>query len=52
MPLCAQGKVAVETMGGPVIPWRPGRVDYVDGEKTPPDGRLPETNIGIRNPVT
>jgi catalase (peroxidase I) len=33
-------------MGGPIIPWRPGRVDYVDGKLTPPDGRLPETGIG------
>ena len=27
---------------GPHIPWRPGRVDYDNGDKCPPDGRLPD----------
>lgn len=40
------GKVAVEEMGGPVIPWRPGRTDAVDGTKTVPDGRLPDASQG------
>ena len=27
------GVVAIQQMGGPVIPWRPGRVDYADDSK-------------------
>eukprot|EP01039_Chlorochromonas_danica_P001869 gene1869-2045_t len=41
------GAVAVEAMGGPVIPWKPGRRD---AEPTTnrflPDGRLPNANSG------
>ncbi len=33
-------------MGGPVIPWRPGRTDADDGSKTVPDGRLPDASQG------
>ena len=33
-------------MGGPSIPWRPGRSDEVDGKKSPPDGRLPDAAQG------
>ncbi|KAG1668139.1 hypothetical protein FOA52_005131 [Chlamydomonas sp. UWO 241] len=40
------GCVAVEVMGGPVIPWRPGRVDALDGSSCPPDGRLPSADKG------
>lgn len=40
------GVVAIETMGGPVIPWRPGRVDKGDGSACPPDGRLPNATLG------
>ncbi|CAN6606296.1 cytochrome c peroxidase, mitochondrial [Trichomonascus vanleenenianus] len=36
------GAAAVEAMGGPKIPWKPGRVDYVDEENVPPNGRLPD----------
>ncbi|KAJ3412468.1 heme peroxidase [Chytridiales sp. JEL 0842] len=35
------GVVAIQEMGGPVIPWRPGRVDAVSAEACTPDGRLP-----------
>lgn len=35
------GVVAVQEMGGPVIPWRPGRLDATI-EKCTPDGRLPD----------
>jgi len=38
--------VAVEYMGGPVIPWRPGRSDHRDNLKTAPDGRLPDAARG------
>jgi cytochrome c peroxidase len=34
-------------MGGPQIPWRPGRKDAVYNPKqTLPDGRLPNANMG------
>jgi cytochrome c peroxidase len=34
-------------MGGPVIPWRAGRVDVAEKEqKVIPDGRLPNANAG------
>eukprot|EP00127_Corallochytrium_limacisporum_P006755 Clim_evm25s235 gene=Clim_evmTU25s235 len=35
-------KVAIEEMGGPDIPWRPGRTDKPDGSHCTPDGRLPD----------
>ncbi|WFD29426.1 cytochrome-c peroxidase [Malassezia sp. CBS 17886] len=35
------GVAAVQEMGGPTIPWRPGRVDKAE-DTTPPDGRLPD----------
>jgi len=40
------GVVAVEEMGGPKIPWRPGRTDVVDGSTCTPDGRLPDAGKG------
>lgn len=40
------GAVAVEEMGGPHIPWRPGRSDKPDGSYCPPDGRLPDASQG------
>lgn len=40
------GKVAIEEAGGPVIPWKPGRSDAVDGTKIVPDGRLPDASQG------
>jgi cytochrome c peroxidase len=36
------GVVAIQSMGGPTIPWRGGRTDAVDGKSSPPDGRLPD----------
>jgi cytochrome c peroxidase len=40
------GAVAIEAMGGPAIPWKPGRVDKPDGSHCPPDGRLPDASLG------
>jgi len=36
------GVVAIESMGGPKVPWRAGRTDAKDGSACPPDGRLPD----------
>lgn len=36
------GVVAIQEMGGPDIPWRPGRSDAPDGTHCTPDGRLPD----------
>jgi cytochrome c peroxidase len=33
-------------MGGPTIPWKGGRTDYVDDSKLPPRGRLPDGTKG------
>jgi cytochrome c peroxidase len=41
--------VAIEEMGGPMIYWRPGRVDADNGTKTPPDGRLPDASQGAKH---
>lgn len=38
------GVVAVEEMGGPEVPWRPGRTDAATGDACPPDGRLPDAS--------
>jgi len=35
------GVCAIQEMGGPIIPWKPGRVDGTAAECTP-DGRLPD----------
>lgn len=35
------GKVAIEAMGGPIIPWKCGRIDCIDDKFVPPNGRLP-----------
>lgn len=40
------GATAIEEMGGPVVPWRPGRVDKPDGSHCPPDGLLPDASQG------
>jgi len=40
------GAVAIEEMGGPKIPWRPGRVDAPDGKTAAPDGHLPDAGKG------
>lgn len=39
------GVCAVQEMGGPKIPWRPGRVDGLAKDATP-DGRLPDASQG------
>eukprot|EP00301_Raphidiophrys_heterophryoidea_P000012 c10006_g1_i2.p1 GENE.c10006_g1_i2~~c10006_g1_i2.p1 ORF type:complete len:329 (-),score=79.28 c10006_g1_i2:110-1096(-) len=41
------GAVAIESMGGPVIPWRPGRVDCMETTVPKlPDGLLPDASQG------
>ncbi|CAG8507340.1 9255_t:CDS:2 [Ambispora leptoticha] len=42
------GVVAVQELGGPTIPWRPGRAD-VDASFTTPDGRLPDASQGAKH---
>eukprot|EP01006_Ploeotia_vitrea_P022402 TRINITY_DN54813_c0_g1_i1.p1 TRINITY_DN54813_c0_g1~~TRINITY_DN54813_c0_g1_i1.p1 ORF type:complete len:296 (-),score=37.60 TRINITY_DN54813_c0_g1_i1:83-970(-) len=39
------GVVAIEHMGGPHVPFRPGRTDYPEAKNTP-DGRLPDAKKG------
>jgi cytochrome c peroxidase len=39
------GAVAIDTMGGPKVEWRPGRPDY-GPEHCTPDGRLPDGGLG------
>ena len=39
------GVCAVQEMGGPKVPWRPGRVDGFAKDATP-DGRLPDAAQG------
>jgi len=41
--------VAIEEMGGPKVPFRPGRVDYDDGKLCTPDGRLPDAAQGAQH---
>ncbi len=41
------GAVAIEAMGGPVIPWKKGRTDSAK-PTTVPDGRLPNADSGSR----
>ncbi|CAF3607496.1 unnamed protein product [Rotaria sp. Silwood1] len=36
--------VAVEKMGGPIIKWRHGRVDFENGKNSPPSNRLPSAS--------
>jgi len=40
------GVVAIESMGGPKIVWRPGRSDKPDSTHCTPDGRLPDASKG------
>lgn len=40
------GVEAIKRMGGPEIPWSPGRTDFVDDSKLPPRGRLPDGTQG------
>jgi len=37
---------AIEAMSGPHIDFRAGRTDKPDGRSCPPDGRLPDANLG------
>ncbi|OBZ70799.1 Cytochrome c peroxidase, mitochondrial [Grifola frondosa] len=39
------GVAAIQEMGGPKIPWRPGRIDGFSAQCTP-DGRLPDASQG------
>lgn len=40
---------AIETMGGPKVPWRPGRKDALVIEDAAPDGRLPDAAQGAKH---
>jgi len=40
------GAVAIEYVGGPAIPFAFGRTDATDGTTSPPDGRLPNADMG------
>lgn len=40
------GNTALEEMGCPPIPFRPGRTDEPDNKTCPPDGRLPDAALG------
>ena len=40
------GVAAIQTMGGPTIPWSSGRVDALDPSAVTPDGRLPNADVG------
>lgn len=45
------GVAAIQELGGPKIPWRPGRIDGFSAQCTP-DGRLPDASQGadhVRN---
>ncbi|KAI8052912.1 cytochrome c peroxidase mitochondrial precursor [Syncephalis plumigaleata] len=42
------GVVAIQEMGGPQIPWRPGRADKTM-DATPPEGRLPDASKGAQH---
>ena len=39
------GVTAIKAMGGPEIQWKPGRTDFVDDSKLPPNGRLPDASL-------
>jgi len=44
------GVVAVESMGGPNVPWHPGRNDHKEAPKKPlTDGRLPDAAQGEKH---
>jgi len=43
------GVVAVESLGGPKIKWRPGRSDKPDKSHCTPDGRLPDASQGAQH---
>ncbi|CAG8562386.1 6915_t:CDS:2 [Dentiscutata erythropus] len=39
------GVVSIEAMGGPIVPWKPGRKDKLESA-VPPNGRLPDAEKG------
>ncbi|KAJ3083577.1 heme peroxidase [Rhizoclosmatium hyalinum] len=43
------GVAAVQEMGGPIVPWRPGRTDATSGAACPPEGRLPDASQGQKH---
>lgn len=43
------GNTALEEMGCPPIPFRPGRADDADEKTCPPDGRLPDAALGAQH---
>lgn len=43
------GVVGIEAMGGPIVPWRPGRLDKNDHTSCPPNGRLPDASQGEKH---
>ncbi|KAJ3356371.1 heme peroxidase [Entophlyctis luteolus] len=43
------GVVAIQELGGPLVPWRPGRADAVSGSACPPEGRLPDAAQGQKH---
>jgi cytochrome c peroxidase len=42
------GVAAIQELGGPIIPWRAGRIDGVEAHQTP-DGRLPDGSQGQKH---
>jgi cytochrome c peroxidase len=40
------GVVAINELGGPIVPWKSGRVDATDEGLVPPNGRLPNAELG------
>jgi catalase (peroxidase I) len=43
------GVVAIESMGGPKIVWKPGRSDKAKESDCPPQGRLPDATQGAKH---
>ncbi|KAJ3190963.1 cytochrome c peroxidase [Irineochytrium annulatum] len=47
------GVTAIEAMGGPTTPWRPGRADKdekkITAKDVPPNGRLPDASQGAKH---
>jgi len=43
------GVVAIQELGGPTVPWKPGRKDTVEPSKVPPNGRLPNAEEGEKH---
>ncbi|CAG8604040.1 217_t:CDS:2 [Funneliformis mosseae] len=43
------GVVAVQELGGPIVPWKPGRKDKANETECPPQGRLPDASQGEKH---